>query len=373
MRIGIDLSALSTRRTGVGSFTYYMTKHLLNLGFEGSLLGLSSGWQPIEPGALKDRFPQRHIRIPTRALYKLWEWSGRPKVDSLLGGVDIYHATNYYLPPVEQARRVLSIYDLGFLKEPSWGSPKIVGPYSRNMRRFARQADAIITCSQASKQDIVDLLYAEPEKVTVTYGAVDDTFKPVSRPMAVDYLAREHGIQLPFLLYVGTLEPRKNIDGLLDSFAPIARDFPHSLVLVGQQGWNMAHLDDKIQALGLQDRIHRVGYLPQHHDLAHFYSAAELFFFPSFYEGFGLPVLEAMTCACPVVCSDRGSLPEVVGDAARMVDPDDVEMMATTLRMVLVNERLRTHMMQQGRKQAAAFTWRRCAEDTLSVYRGLMA
>lgn len=371
MRIGIDLSSLTPRRTGVGSFTYYLTKHLLDLSFDGSLLGFSSGLHDIDLGALKDRLPQRHVHFPTRGLYKLWEWTGRPRVDALLGGVNIFHATNYFLPPVQAAKRVLTIYDLAFLKNPAWGSPKIVGPFSSTLRRFARQADAIVTCSHATKLDIVELLYTEAEKITVTYGAVDDTFKPVTRPAAVDYLAREHDIRLPFLLYVGTLEPRKNIDGLLESFALIAHDFPHNLVLVGQTGWNMDYLESKIASLGLNNRIHRVGYLPLHSNLPNFYSAADLFFFPSFDEGFGLPVLEAMTCGCPVLCSDRGALPEVVGNAAQLVDPDDVSMMGTTLRMVLMNENVQKEMSRRGLRQAKRFTWRQCAEDTLAVYRKL--
>jgi len=372
VRIGIDLSSLTSNRTGVGSFTYYMTKHLLAIATDATFSGFSSGLHPIVPGALKGCIQNRHLKLPTRALYKLWEWTGFPRVDAFLGGTDVFHATNYYLPPVKSSRRVLTIYDLAFMKNPHWGSPKIVGPFSKALRHFAHQADAVITCSKSSKLDIVDRLYIDPAKITVTYGAVDDTFHPVSRPEAVDYLAREHGIHLPFILYVGTLEPRKNIDGVLDSFAQIKDDFPHSLVLTGQAGWNMEHLEDRIRDLGLVDRIHRVGYLPHHFDLANFYSAAELFFFPSFDEGFGLPVLEAMTCGCPVVCSGRGALPEVAGDAAQQVNPDDVETMATTLRMVLMNERLRGAMTQRGLVQAKQFTWASCAEQTLSVYRGLL-
>jgi glycosyltransferase involved in cell wall biosynthesis len=313
----------------------------------------------------------RHLPLPTRALYKIWSWTGRPRVDRFLGGVDIFHATNYFLPPVQKARRVVTFHDLAFLRNPEWCSPKIVGPFSRGMKRFAAEADAIIACSAATARDSVELLGADPARIHVVHEAVDEHFVPISRPTAVDFLVKHYDLQQPFLLFVSTLEPRKNIAALLEAFALVKDDIPHNLVLVGSTGWCMSGLDEQTQKLDLETRVRRIGYVERHTDLANFYSAADAFLFPSLYEGFGLPVLEAMTCGCPVITSDVAALPEVGGDAAHYVNPEDIDGLATAIRTVLLNERLRTMMSEKGILQAGTFSWRRCAQETLDVYRSL--
>jgi glycosyltransferase involved in cell wall biosynthesis len=380
MQIGYDVTPLAPPRTGVGNYAYSLLRALMEADTSLSYSLFSSGRHPADLEGLPevaswedtaDLLMHRHVRLPTRLLYKIWDNLGRPRVDRMLEGVDIYHATNYYLPPVQEARRITTIYDLSFLKNPAWSSPKIVGPFSEGVRRFAHEADAIITCSEATKVDAVTMLGVHPEKVHVVYGAVDSSFGDVQRPEAVDLLVNEYDLRQPFLLYVGTLEPRKNIRGLLRAFAAVAQDVPHTLVLVGGVGWNMDGLDEEIESLGIADRVRRMGYLPRRNHLPAFYAAADAFFFPSFYEGFGLPVLEAMTCGCPVITSDTSSLPEVGGEAARYVSPDDEDHMAGTLLKVLTNERLRDSMSTLGFARAEKFGWDRSADRTLDVYRSL--
>ena len=385
MRIGIDVSPLTRTRTGVGNYTYYLLKHLplaqryqgLDCTFHAFSSGMKRvdlGWTARPGGHEEEEGIESHysLRMPTRLLYSIWATFGRPRVDRLLGGVDVYHATNYFLPPVKSARRVVTFYDLAFLKVPELCSPKVVGPFSKGVPRFARAADAILTCSESTKWDIVDLIGVAPEKVTVAYGAVDEDLVPVPRPEAVDGLAQRYGVRAPFILFVSTLEPRKNVEGLLRAFAMAAKDVPHSLVLIGRAGWKADGLDRLIAELRLADRVQRMGYLRSRDDLAAFYSAADIFVFPSFYEGFGLPVLEAMTCGCPVIASNRASLPEVGGDAAQYVDPDDTEGLAATIRMVLLNEGLAAAMSEKGLEQARRFSWGACARKTFGVYRSLL-
>jgi glycosyltransferase involved in cell wall biosynthesis len=169
---------------------------------------------------------------------------------------------------------------------------------------------------------------------------------------------------------VGTLEPRKNIAGLLRAFARLPKQFPHRLVLVGGPGWNAGSILAALEAPDLKDRVIRPGFVPDA-DRALFYSAADLFVLPSFYEGFGLPVLEAMTCACPVVASNTSSIPEVAGDAALLCDPRDDDALAQAIAHVLEDDALRSGMVRRGISQAATFSWRSCAETTLAVYRTL--
>jgi glycosyltransferase involved in cell wall biosynthesis len=371
MRIGIDVSPLTKARTGVGEYTRALLRHLLRRGGDCTFHGFSSGWGEMDADSLMGLSRHCHIPLPTRVLYKGWEFIGAPKVDRLLGGLDVFHATNYYLPPVASAKRIATFYDLAFLRVPELCSPKIVGPFSRNVARFAREADAILVCSECTKQDVVELLDVAPSKVTVAYGAVEEGFTPVAREEASQALKHRYGIDSPFVLFVSTIEPRKNIPGLIAAFAHVAHDFPHKLLLVGGAGWNSEGLDALISQHGLTDRVLRLGYVADRSDLPLFYSAADVFVFPSFYEGFGLPVLEAMACGCPVVTSNRTSLPEVGGAAAAYADPDHEDTFAEVLLHVLSDAGSRETMRALGLEQAKRFSWEKTTDVTLDLYRRL--
>ncbi|MBI2433622.1 MAG: glycosyltransferase family 4 protein [Candidatus Hydrogenedentes bacterium] len=385
MRVGIDVSPITRGRTGVGQYTYSLLKCLLALSGPDSAIsnpqcaiefeGLSTGWRGLD---LADLPLRRHVHlpVPTRVMYGCWNALRWPQVERLLGPLAVYHATNYFLPPVRKARRVVTFYDLAFLRVPELCSPAIVGPFSRQIRRFATEADAIITCSRATRDDIVDLLDTPEAKIHVAYGGVAAEFRPSPSDSSdagenESALAREYGIQPPFLLFVSTLEPRKNVEGLLHAFALVQQEIPHQLVLIGREGWQEQPTAVLAERLGLAGRVKILGYLRRHEDLARFYAAAEAFVFPSLYEGFGLPVLESLACGCPVITSDRAALPEVAGDAALFVDPDDVGSIAAAIRRLAGDAQLRAHLRGQGPIQAAKFTWEGCARATLDVYRSL--
>jgi glycosyltransferase involved in cell wall biosynthesis len=361
LRIGYDATPLGGRHTGVGNYTGAVLQALLAEDVE--VCCLSSGRARPDlsnyPVAM-----HRHLPLPTRAMYLLWQWTGRPRADLLLDDVDVYHATNYFLPPVASARTVLTIYDLAFLKHPEWCSPKIVGPFSRGVVKHAHRADAILTCSEATRMDIVDLLGVSVERVHVAYGAVDPA-------LGAAHHAGSRLIEGPYILFVSTLEPRKNIEGMLRAFALAAKDIPHTLVLAGGVGWGMEGLGALIESLGIAPRVKRMGYVDDA-DMHGLYAEADVFFFPSHYEGFGLPVLEAMACGCPVITSRTSSLPEVGGEAAHYVDPNDIDAMAEALRQVLGDASLRETMGARGEKQAAKFSWKDAAARTLAVYRSLV-
>ena len=372
MRVGYDIGPITEAPTGVGRYAYQLLRRLVALDSGVEYRGFSVGTKAPALGELGSVVSCRHVRVPARAMYRVWNVLGVPKVDRLLGGVDVYHATNYYLPPTASAKTVLTVYDLAFLAHPEWCSPKIVRVFSTTIRRAARRADAILACSESGKQDIVRLLEVPPEKVTVALGAVDEGLAPVERGRAAAELERRYGIATPFLLFVGTLEPRKNIAALVRAFAQVGAEIPHSLVLAGSIGWNAEPIFEAIESAGLGPRIVRPGYVPDS-DLPLFYSAADAFVFPSRYEGFGLPVLEAMTCGCPVIASNNSSLPEVAGDAAVWVDPDDETGIATAIRDLMSDDVLRRRLAEQGRERAKRFSWKTCAETVLGVYRSVAA
>ena len=352
----------------MGNYCYCQLKHLLRVAGACEFVGFASGLRPLELGELAGMLAYRAVPVPTRVLYRIWSLLGGPKVDVLLGGADVYHATNYFLPPTRLARRVVTIYDLSFLTMPEHSSPKITHVFAEGVRRFAREADAVLTCSQATKSDVVRLLGVSPDRVEVAYGAVDEACVPMAREAASERVAVRFGVRRPFILFVSTLEPRKNVPALVRAFGRLAREIPHDLVLAGPKGWCADRIFGTIEELHLADRVILTGFIPERADLVSLYSAADLFAFPSFYEGFGLPVLEAMTCGCPVVTADNSSLPEVAGEAAVLVDAGDVPGIAEAMRRVLDDDALRQAMVARGFEQARRFSWEACARTTLGVY-----
>lgn len=371
MRIGLDVTPLGGQRTGIGRYVQQVVEHLATMEEGDTLHGLSTGAVAFDAGGVPGLASHRHLPLPTRAMYQIWNGLKRPRADTLLGGVDVFHATNYFLPPLKSARSVVTVHDLAFLRNPEWGSPKIVKTFSNNMRRFAQRADAIAACSDATKRDVIELLDVDEEKVAVVYEAADDGFDPVDPKEAGEDLARYYGIESPFLLFVSTIEPRKNVDGLLHAFARIQQKIPHHLVLVGKSGWCETTAMDMIRNLGLRDRVLPIGFV-SHPDLLKLYSATDAFVFPSFYEGFGLPVLEAMRCGAPVITSSTSSLPEVGGDAAEYVDPNDINGLAETIERVALDSELRTSLRERGLAQARQFSWAECARQTHELYRSIL-
>ncbi len=240
------------------------------------------------------------------------------------------------------------------------------------MRENALHADAIVACSAATRDDIVSLLGVDSARIHVVHGAVDIPAHLPERDASAKLLARDLDIHTPFLLFVSTLEPRKNIEGILRAFALAAPNIPHSLVIAGGTGWGMEGLPALLESLHLGDRVRLLGYVTQPAHLPALYTAADAFFFPSHYEGFGLPVLEAMAHGCPVITSQGSSLPEVAGDAARYVVPDDHQGMADTLCEVAQDAALRDTLSAIGRVRARDFSWQYAASRTLELYRSLV-
>ena len=370
MHIGFDVAPITRTRTGVGNYCFYLLKHLLSLAGNGSFTGFSAGRSRVDLGELGDRLPFRRIPIPARVLYALWDRSLFPPMDRLLRGLDVYHATNYFLPPAGRAKRALTIHDLAHLAVPEVCDHRIVKPFAAGLRRFASAADALLVYSESTKRDIVDYFDIDPKRITVTPMAVDDAFVVMPRDEAVERLAVRHGITGPILLFVSTLEPRKNVMGLVRAFALLQHEIPHRLVLVGGVGRNSDEVFSEIEILGISGRVVHVGFV-SHLELPAFYCAADAFVFPTHYEGFGIPLLEALVCGCPVVTSDNSSVPEVTGGAALCVDSNDIESFADAVRTVLNDSDLRDSMVAKGKAHAQTYSWRRCAEQTYAVYESL--
>lgn len=298
-----------------------------------------------------------------------WETSGLPfsvRRDRL----DLFHGTVNVLPGRISSRSVVTIHDLAFVRWPEQTPARRHRYLSVAAASAARRANRIIAVSEATKADLVELLDVDPAKIAVTHLGVEERFRPATEKQIRD--AREvYSIDGPFILYVGTLEPRKNLPALLRAFAKVKHQFPHKLALAGAEGWKTKAFHDAVRETNLGDRLQMLGFVDER-DLPALYSAADLFVFPSLYEGFGLPVLEAMACATPVVTSNVSSLPEVAGDAALMIDPSDIDGLGNAIARALTVEPLRARMIRAGIQRAARFTWRATAAATAAAYRDAM-
>lgn len=370
MRVGVDVTPLTPGRTGVGEYTFQILRHLAGLEGAPELVGLSTGRGGGDPAALGLLALHRHLPVPTRLMYRIWQGLRMPTSEALLGRHAVFHGTNYFLPPTRAARRVVTIYDLSFLRFPHLSSPRIVGPFSRLVGCFARDADAVLVCSRATARDVEELLDVPAARVRVAHGAVSPGMHPPAPEEARACVRRRLQLDGPYILFVGTLEPRKNLDTLAQAFAALSSRTPHQLVLAGGMGWKMEEFGARLESLGVRGRTRLLGYVDPA-VLPALYAAASVFAFPSHYEGFGLPVLEAMACGCPVVASNTSSLPEVAGDAALCVDPADVGALAGAMLRLIEDESLRARSVELGYRRAQAFSWEASARVTLDMYRSL--
>jgi glycosyltransferase involved in cell wall biosynthesis len=265
------------------------------------------------------------------------------------------------------------LHDLIFLHYPKYHLAYNRWYLTFTMPLYLKAAEIIVTPSECSKQDAIKFYKLPESKIKVIYEAPAPTFKPIADPIKLDRVRQTYNLPQKFVLHVGTIEPRKNLSRLLDAFQSLLTDWPDlKLVLVGKKGWLYDPFFRHLQTLGLQECVFFPGYVEEA-DLPAFYQLAELFVFPSLYEGFGLGPIEAMACGTPVISSKRSSLPEVVGEAGLLIDPIDTADLTTALRRVLTDPELRADLRQRGLAQAQKFSWAKATDELLNVYRSLTA
>ena len=375
LRIAIDYTSAVNQNAGIGRFVRGLVGALLEQDRANSYLLLHAA---PNPGA-SPRFPsarnvrRRPLRLSERWLNILWHRARVPlPIDWLTGPLDIFHSPDFVLPPVRHARSILTVHDLAFLLYPECADERLRAYLEKTVPRSVHRADFVVADSENTRNDVIVLLGVPPERVSVVPGGVDPSFAPVDDPARRAALRGRLGLddETPFILFVGVLEPRKNLVGLIEAFQILKsrRSVPHKLVVVGRKGWLWEGIMERAERSPVRDDIVFAGFIPDG-ELATLYSTAEMFAFPSHYEGFGLPILESMACGTPVVASRASSLPEVVGDAGLQVDPEDAEQLAAALELLALNPDVRQDFRHRGLERAATFTWHAAAGTLLDVYR----
>jgi glycosyltransferase involved in cell wall biosynthesis len=284
-------------------------------------------------------------------------------------GADLLHGVHYELPVAARLPQVVTVHDLTLLTHPEWHEAGKVRYFGWAMRRAVAAAARVLCVSATTARDLAERLDVPAERVDVTPLGTDLRPAPAER---VETVRRRLGLTGPYLLGLGTVEPRKDLPTLVRAFASLAAELPHRLVLAGLAGWGAGPLAAAVAASGVADRVLLPGYVPEA-DKAALLGGADLFVYPSRYEGFGLPVLEAMACGVPVVTTTGGSLPEVAGDAALLVPPGDPGALAAAIAKLAGDPAAHAEVAARGRRRAAGFTWERCAALTAAAYRRALA
>ncbi|MCC7355735.1 MAG: glycosyltransferase family 4 protein [Anaerolineae bacterium] len=374
MRICVDVSAAVHHRAGLGRYAHELTAALLDVDAGDEYVVFYNRPARAQVAPPLDRLRHLTTNLPNKpwrlsALFA--HFAGLPQ-DRLFPGIDLFHAADHLLPRFSRARSVFTLHDLAFRFYPETHTALNRWFLNVMMPRFLRSADAVIAVSEHTKRDAVRAYEIDEAKVRVIYEGVHPRFRPAD-PEAMEAVRRKYGLPDRFILSVGTIEPRKNLDTLLAAYRLLrGQGTAHKLVVVGKKGWLYEGFFRRLRELGLEGEVIFPGFIPDN-DLPAFYSSAELFAFPSLYEGFGLPPLEAMACGAPVVCADSSSLPEVVGDAALLLPPLDVVAWAEAMRRLACDADLRATLRARGPARARRFSWERAARETVEVYRRVMA
>ena len=373
MRVVIDFTCAVNQTAGISRFVRNLVFALSGLDHTNQYLLLyakpENGADVSFPTATN--FSRRQLRLSQRTLDILWHRMRLPlPIDLVYGSADIFHSPDFVLPPVRRGRSLLTVHDLAFLLYPECAEASLRAYLEQVVPRSVERADFIAADSENTRNDLICLLGADPERVAVVPGGVDPMFSRVSYGARLQALRRQFKLDdRPFILFVGVLEPRKNLTLLFDAYRQL-RDrhkLSHRLVVVGKRGWLYDDILDHAERSPYRQDIVFTGFVPDA-DLPALYSAADVFAFPSLYEGFGLPPLEAMACGTPVVVSRSSSLPEVVGEAGLQVDPKNADELAAALELAILDDKLRDELRRKGPERAASFTWPVAAERLLEVY-----
>ncbi|MBI3912988.1 MAG: glycosyltransferase family 4 protein [Chloroflexi bacterium] len=383
MRIGIDFTAASRERAGIGRYARELVRALSSVDRANQYVLfvprdahpdlLRFNWSP--------NFSIRRAPLNERWLAALWHRARVPLyIETFIGSVDVFYSPDFLLPPTRARRALVTVHDLSYVRVPECFPAPLLRYLNRAVPRALRRADLILADAASTERDLIDVYRVAPAKIRVLYSAADARFRADISDADRARVRKKYALADPYILSVGTLQPRKNYVRLIRAFAHLTSNlqtptsnpkgtFSLQLLIVGGRGWMYDEIFQSIAELTLQTRVRVMDFVAEA-DLPALYAMAEAFVYPSLYEGFGIPILEAMACGAPVISSDRSSMPEAGGDAALYVDPYDVNALAAALARVLNDGALRDRMRAQGFEQARKFSWEKAADELRAYLEG---
>jgi glycosyltransferase involved in cell wall biosynthesis len=367
MRIAIDATSLPKEKTGAGRYIVNLIRALAHLDANNVYIIFAKEDDIPALGILPANFEIIPAASRARTLRLAWEQTALPW-QIWHRQIEVLHSPHYTTPWLQVGRTVVTFHDMTFFLYPETHTWLKRLFFRFVIPRSARRADGLIVDSESTKRDMIQLLGLHLEHIYVIHLAPNPGFLPIRDPIALDGIRRRYANAEPFILYVGTLEPRKNLRMLLETYHSLHHGGGRRrLVIAGKLGWGYQEIFATVRQLRLEEWITFTGYVPEV-DLPLLYNAADLFVYPSLYEGFGLPPLEAMACGVPVIASDVSSIPEVVGDGGVLVNPRDSVAWKVAMERILADPNLQETLREQGLHRAARFTWERTARETLAVY-----
>src|ERR1700730_1283779 len=378
MRIAIDYTAATRQAAGIGNYVRSLVDAMLAQDDTNQYTLLTSGRPPHErPFPTAQNVRGRSLVIPDRCLNILWyRWRLPISATFFTGQVDIYHGPDFVLPPLNgHTHKIVTVHDLAFIEHPESAVPQVAAYLKKVVPEAIAAADVVASISQTTRQTLIDYFHTPPEKITIIPNGIRSYFRRVTDPVLLEATRHKFGLKSPLVLGVGTQQPRKNHLGLIKAFHKAAsssnkQSRPAMLALAGGSGWLYEETQQAVAELKLEKKVRFLGHVSDL-ELMLLYSLADVFVFPSFYEGFGVPPLEAMACGTPVITSNISSLPETAGDAALLVDPHKPGEIANAITRILENPQLQEDLRQKGYARASHFTWVRSAQKMLSIYQQL--
>ncbi|OGI26641.1 MAG: hypothetical protein A2359_00790 [Candidatus Moranbacteria bacterium RIFOXYB1_FULL_43_19] len=376
MRIGIDLRCLEEEKiSGVGEYALEIVRNLLEIDRENQYVIFSNSFK--EKGknfSFLENYPHVKVsrfRYSNKLLNLLLWYFGWPKLDELIGDADIFFAPNInFLAVSKNCKLVTTFHDLSFERFPEFFTAKtrLWHFYFVNPRRIAQRSNRVIAVSRSTRNDLNEIYKIDAGKISVIQHGVSEDYKIISRnDSKMLEVQKKYSLPYKFILYLGNIEPRKNIESFVRAFSKLQKDDPalrkYKLVLVGKTS-------PLCEDMAAKNDILAVGYIDRE-DRPFVYNLASLFVYPSFFEGFGMPVLEAMACGTPVIASNNSSIPEIAGKSALMISPNRSDELCKAIRNILSNDKLYNRLRERGLKQSKNFSWKKCAEKTLEIFKDI--
>jgi len=378
MKIVIDAQPIVEVRSGIGRYTYNLIKALALQDSNNQYLPFFFNFRQKDFGQQEflaySPIQTKEIRyLPGVLMHRLWRYCSWFPLDSFTGKADIFHYPNYLVKPACSGKKIITVCDMSFRRFPETLMPKNLANLRKNFEKSLEIVDAVITISEFSKSELLNYYPDFKKPVFISKMGVDDFFEEDHSEKEIEDIRLKYNLPQNYILHVGTIEPRKNLSFLLKAFSKLQNDYPDlKFVLVGAKGWLTKEFDKTLSRLALEEKVCFPGFVLDK-DLPMIYKGAKLFVFPSRYEGFGIPPLEAMGCGVPVLASNIPVMQEVLEDAAVLFDLDiSEEELALKIKEILSDNNLRENLIRKGKEQAAKFTWKECAESTLKAYNSVV-